>query len=68
MGLESLDTHKLVMVLIPAEYMAPEVLQCPHKVKPLENKNEGLLAYGSGVDAWAVGVMSFEILVRHPYR
>ncbi len=48
------------------DYMAPEVLRCPFKSRPDENKlNEGL-QYGGRVDSWAVGVLTYELLVGYP--
>ncbi len=32
-----------------ADYMAPEVLVCPDKKRPEENKDKSLLAYGTQV-------------------
>jgi len=35
--------------------MAPEVLVCPDKKLPSDNKEQaGLLGYGAAVDAWCV--------------
>lgn len=45
------------------DYMAPEVLRCPFKSRPDENKDNVGLHYGARVDAWAVGVLTFELLV-----
>ncbi len=35
--------------------MAPEVLRCPFKSKPDENKEKSELHYSNRVDGWAVG-------------
>ena len=35
-----------------------EILKCPYKSKPEENKEKEHLHYGPTVDAWAVGVMT----------
>jgi hypothetical protein len=43
--------------------MAPEVLRCPLKRSPLENKGREELAYSEAVDAWAAGVLAYELLV-----
>ncbi|KAI8467840.1 MAG: kinase-like domain-containing protein, partial [Monoraphidium minutum] len=48
------------------DYMAPEVLDCPYKNKPDENKEKEHLHYGGTVDSWAVGVLAFELLVGAP--
>eukprot|EP00955_Chlamydomonas_euryale_P001316 15404-Chlamydomonas_euryale.AAC.1 len=45
---------------------APEVLQCPFKSHPEENKDKDRLHYSMGVDSWAVGVLTFELLVGVP--
>lgn len=36
---------------------------CPEKSHPAENKERSLLAYTAGVDAWAAGVLAYELLV-----
>lgn len=46
--------------------MAPEVLRCPFKSRPEENKDNERLHYGARVDAWAVGVLTYELLVGFP--
>ncbi len=43
--------------------MAPEVLRCPPKNLPQENKNNRSLHYTNSVDAWAVGVFAYELIV-----
>jgi len=45
------------------DYMAPEVLRCPPKNLPQENKNNTSLHYNNSVDAWAVGVFAYELIV-----
>jgi hypothetical protein len=42
--------------------MAPEVLRCPLKRHPGDNKTRTDLHYATAVDAWAVGVLAFELL------
>jgi len=42
------------------------VLRCPYKSKPEENKEKSDLHYGDSVDSWAVGVLTFELLVGCP--
>jgi serine/threonine protein kinase len=44
------------------DYMAPEVLKCPLKTYPDENKQDSSLHYSSSVDTWAVGVLAYELL------
>ncbi|KAL6752713.1 kinase-like domain-containing protein [Haematococcus lacustris] len=48
------------------DYMAPEVLVCPDKRRPEENKEKAVLAYTASVDAWAVGILCYELLVGYP--
>jgi len=48
------------------DYMAPEVLRCPPKNSPHENKNNVYLHYNNSVDAWAVGVFAYELVVGLP--
>ncbi|GAX80680.1 hypothetical protein CEUSTIGMA_g8115.t1 [Chlamydomonas eustigma] len=48
------------------DVVAPEVLICPDKRRPEENKDKELLAYTPQVDAWAVGILAYEILVGYP--
>lgn len=48
------------------DYMAPEVLKCPFKSRPEENKEKDSLHYSARVDAWAVGVLTYELLVGFP--
>lgn len=44
------------------DYISPEVLRCPQKQLPEENKEKILLGYGSGVDVWAVGILAAELI------
>lgn len=47
--------------------MAPEVLKCPTKKTPDENKENPQSAhYHLAVDAWAVGVFAYELVVGTP--
>jgi serine/threonine protein kinase len=46
--------------------MAPEILNCPYKNAPEENKDKPHLHYGPTVDSWAVGVLAYELLVGCP--
>lgn len=45
------------------DYMAPEVLRCPLKRLPGDNKDKLELHYDGTVDTWAVGVLAYELLV-----
>ena len=42
------------------------MLVCPEKSRPEENKEKQMLEYTAAVDAWAVGIVAFELLVGHP--
>lgn len=42
--------------------MAPEVVACPCKVNPCDNKKRDDLWYGVKVDTWSCGVMAYELL------
>lgn len=44
------------------DYMSPEVLRCPGKVHPMDNKHRSDLWYTHSVDTWAVGVLAYELL------
>lgn len=43
-----------------------QVLKCPYKSKPEENKEKEHLHYSNTVDSWAVGVLVYELLVGCP--
>jgi serine/threonine protein kinase len=43
-----------------------EVMLCPDKRAPDENKANATLAYNAKVDAWACGVLAYELLVGCP--
>lgn len=42
------------------------MLVCPDKRVPEENKHNAYLVYTDKVDAWACGVLAFELLVGYP--
>lgn len=43
-----------------------QVLKCPLKSRPEENKEKEHLHYSNSVDSWAVGVLTYELLVGCP--
>jgi hypothetical protein len=45
------------------DYMAPEVVVCPDKHHPNDHKELTHLHYTAVVDAWAVGVLAYELVV-----
>lgn len=51
---------------MPAAAIALQVLKCPYKSKPEENKEKVHLHYSNTVDSWAVGVLVYELLVGCP--
>ena len=42
------------------------MVMCPEKRHPQENKEKALLGYTQAVDAWALGVLAYELVVGHP--
>lgn len=46
--------------------MAPEVVVCPDKHKPSDHKEMTHLVYTHLIDAWAVGVLAYELIVGKP--
>ncbi|MEW5311504.1 MAG: hypothetical protein WDW38_003213 [Sanguina aurantia] len=48
------------------DYMAPEVVVCPDKHKPSDHKEMTHLVYTHLIDAWAVGVLAYELIVGKP--
>lgn len=43
-----------------------QVLLCPEKSRPQENKEKVLLGYTAMVDAWAMGILAYELIVGRP--
>ena len=43
-----------------------QVLTCPEKSRPEENKDKAIFGYTCSVDAWAMGVLAFECLAGKP--
>lgn len=64
-----LNDERAVTRLGTLEFMAPEVLRCPNKVTPADNKDRLDVAYGPQVDAWSIGAMGYELLTgRAPFQ
>ena len=42
------------------------MLLCPEKSRPQENKDKVLLGYTAMVDAWAMGILAYELVVGRP--
>ncbi|KAG1664281.1 hypothetical protein FOA52_009784 [Chlamydomonas sp. UWO 241] len=45
------------------DYLAPEILDCPIKEHPMENKLNPEVGYTNKVDCWSLGVLAYELLV-----
>ncbi|KAK9824130.1 hypothetical protein WJX72_008012 [[Myrmecia] bisecta] len=61
-----LRRERAVSRLGTLDYMAPEILRCPNKLHPAENKENTDIHYNTHVDNWAVGVLAYELLVGRP--
>eukprot|EP00197_Chlamydomonas_leiostraca_P009590 CAMPEP_0202861950 /NCGR_PEP_ID=MMETSP1391-20130828/3158_1 /ASSEMBLY_ACC=CAM_ASM_000867 /TAXON_ID=1034604 /ORGANISM="Chlamydomonas leiostraca, Strain SAG 11-49" /LENGTH=688 /DNA_ID=CAMNT_0049541413 /DNA_START=154 /DNA_END=2220 /DNA_ORIENTATION=- len=48
------------------DYLAPEILDCPVKQHPTDNKQNPSIGYTSKVDCWSVGVLAYELLTGGP--
>ena len=57
-----LNVHKPLARLGTTDYMAPEVVACNRERREeLKQMNES--GYGAAVDNWAIGVLTYEVLV-----
>lgn len=45
------------------DHMAPEVISCPLKQGPGDNKRDTRFHYGTAADIWSFGIMLYEMLV-----
>mmetsp|Transcript_24590 Transcript_24590/g.61791 ORF Transcript_24590/g.61791 Transcript_24590/m.61791 type:complete len:688 (+) Transcript_24590:629-2692(+) len=61
-----LRQERAVSRLGTLDYMAPEVLRCPDKRAAADHKERADLGYCTAVDAWAVGILAFELLTGAP--
>jgi len=60
-----LNVHKPLARLGTTDYMAPEVVACNRERREeLQQRNES--GYGAAVDNWAIGVLTYELLVGIP--
>ncbi len=48
------------------DYIAPEVLDCPTKRTPMDNKDNPAIGYSNKVDCWSVGVLAYELCCGCP--
>ncbi|GFH26984.1 protein kinase domain-containing protein [Haematococcus lacustris] len=48
------------------DYLAPEILDCPVKQNPNDNKENPNIGYTNKVDCWSVGVLAYELLAGQP--
>ena len=60
-----LNVHKPLARLGTTDYMAPEVVACDRKRREELQKLEQP-GYGAAVDTWAIGVLTYELLVGIP--
>lgn len=58
--------NRLDMAAGTGTWQAPEVLACPCKENPNDNKDRDDIAYNWAVDVWAVGVLAYELLTGAP--
>ncbi|KAL6757666.1 hypothetical protein V8C86DRAFT_2616161 [Haematococcus lacustris] len=62
----SLAEERAVTRVGTLDYMSPEVVVCPDKRHINDNKDQKHLYYGPAADAWAVGVLAYELLIGKP--
>lgn len=48
------------------DYMAPELLKCPTKDHPDDNKDRTDLCYNTSVDIWSAGILAYELINGAP--
>lgn len=48
------------------DFSIHQVLRCPDKHFPEDNKDRVDLEYDASVDAWAMGVLAYELVVGRP--
>ena len=53
------------LIITLQKHTKKQVLKCPFKSKPEENKDKEHLHYGGTVDSWAVGVLTYEMRCGH---
>lgn len=61
-----LKEERAVTRLGTLDFMAPEVIRCPDKELPGDNKHRHDVHYGLSVDVWAVGALAHEICTGKP--
>lgn len=58
--------HALLLLYRTTACHRLQVLLCPEKSRPQENKDKVLLGYTAMVDAWAMGILAYELIVGRP--
>lgn len=62
-----LTTPLFFLSLFPTPtLLRPQVLLCPEKAHPHDNKEKAALGYGASVDVWALGVLAYELVTGRP--
>ena len=64
--LEEVENLNVLIMFLLSPHQAPEVVVCPDKHKPSDNKEMKHLYYTPVVDAWAVGVLAYELIIGRP--
>lgn len=57
-----LRKERAVTRLGTLDFMAPEVIRCPDKDLPEQNKHRDDIQYGPAADVWAVGAVAYEVI------